>query len=92
MARIRFGQEIYLVDCFDGGRFVDEKSFLSGIDKASAEIIREIVRKPTSVEAIVARVLSNLMNVYDEKHEEENYQLMADLKRRMEKNLGSEEV
>jgi hypothetical protein len=92
MAKVRFGNDIYLIDCFDGGRFVEEKNFLIGVDRSSARIIREIIRKSTPPEAIISRVLTNLMNAYHQLKSDANYQLMAELKRSMEKHLGVEEV
>lgn len=78
MARVRVDDHVYLVDCFDGGRFLESVSFSAGVDEKSADIIKEIVEGPTPSFVIIGRVLSNLVNAYqDSKREDDRLMIIG---------------
>ncbi len=87
-ARVVLRNKVMLVDCFNGGRMVDRESFLKmqGPSKDAAEAILE---GQASVEAIVSRVLGNLVRAYQHVAHEANSQLMMDLLRDMEGHFGA---
>jgi len=87
-ARVVLRQKVILVDCFNGGRMVDRESFLKmqGPSKDAAEAI---VDGRASVEAIVSRVLGNLVRAYQHIAHEANSRLMMDLLRDTEGHFGA---
>ena len=52
-----------IIDCFDGGRIVEGER-LALLERKYAPDFAKLVRSPASPEAIVARVLRNLINAY----------------------------
>lgn len=80
LGRTLAGNELRLVDCFDGGRFIRPGAFRD-LGSASPEEIRELVHRPASVETILTRVLNNLINAYDAAEDPENSGLMRELNR-----------
>lgn len=87
-ARVMIRHRLLLVDCFNGGRTMDRESFLKmqGPSKDAAE---SVVDEPASVEAIVIRVLGNLVRAYQQIAHEANSRLMMDLLRNMEGHFGA---
>lgn len=87
-ARVVLRHKVMLVDCFNGGRMVDRESFLKmqGPSKDAAEAILD---GRASVEAIVSRVLGNLVRAYQHVSHEVNSRLMMDLLRDMEGHFGA---
>lgn len=87
-ARVMLRHRLMLVDCFNGGRMMDRESFLKmqGPSKDAAE---SIVDEPATVEAIVIRVLGNLVRAYQQIAHEANSRLMMDLLRDMEGHFGA---
>ncbi len=80
LAQTLAGNEVVLVDCFDGGRFLKADA-IRDLRSSSPEEIRDIVHRPASVETILTRVLNNLTNAYDAAEEPENGSLMRELNR-----------
>lgn len=87
-ARVVLRHKVVLVDCFNGGRMLDRESFLKmqGPSKDAAEAILD---ERASVEAIVSRVLGNLVRAYQHISHEANSRLMMDLLRDMEGHFGA---
>lgn len=87
-ARVVTGRKVVLVDCFNGGRILDRESFLKmqGPSKDAAEAI---VDEPATVEAIVSRVLGNLVRAYQHVSHEVNSRLMMELLRDTEGQFGA---
>ncbi len=70
-----------IVDCFNGGTFIDEESPTA----VNAQLTRQdILRLQCDATAIIVRVLRNLANAYQQNGEEANAQLMIELRRGME--------
>lgn len=82
LARTLVGNEVLLVDCFDGGHFLKAHAFLD-LSPSPSEEVREIVHRPASVETILTRVLNNLVNAYDTAEDPESSALMRELIRMM---------
>jgi len=82
LARTLVGNEVLLVDCFNGGHFLKAHAFLDLSPSPSAEV-REIVHRPASVETILTRVLNNLINAYDAAEDPQSSALMRELIRMM---------
>jgi hypothetical protein len=59
LARIDEGREVWLVDCFNRGRFMLAEDVAKHHPAANPSM-EEIIREPASVETIIARVLRNL--------------------------------
>jgi regulator of sirC expression with transglutaminase-like and TPR domain len=87
-ARILIRQKVVLVDCFNGGRMLDRDSFLK-MQGPSKEAAEAILDERASVEAIVCRVLGNLVRAYQHIAHEANSRLMMDLLRDMEGHFGA---
>ena len=87
-ARVVIQYKLMLVDCFNGGRMMDRDSFLKmqGPSKDAAEAILD---EKATVEAIVSRVLGNLVRAYQQVSHEVNSRLMMDLLRDMEGRYGA---
>lgn len=83
LARVEEGEQTWFVDGFDGGRFVDGSELLRTNPEARDLVARVIAERPP-VEAIVARVLRNLVTSYRNAGEEENQALFSDLLRQVQ--------
>lgn len=88
MAKIASGGKVILVDCFDGGRLIDEAMLGGMVDTESAAVIDEIIHQDVNPDMILARVVSNLINAYSNVHDEPNAQLMIDLLEILENRKG----
>jgi regulator of sirC expression with transglutaminase-like and TPR domain len=75
MAKIRMADQIVLVDCFNGGCIIDEKTYLS--QQTTANHLLLAAQLPA--ESIVGRVLYNLINAYQHVKHMENARLMIEL-------------
>lgn len=71
-----------LVDAFNGGNCLDEDSFLR-MQGPSRDAARTVVRGEVNADAIVQRVLHNLVRAYQQAGEWESSQQMVNLLRRM---------
>jgi len=69
LARVKRGEEVLFVDCFGGGRVLDEN--LSELLRGSipAPQRAEALLKPASAEVILTRVIRNLLNSYRQRGE-----------------------
>jgi hypothetical protein len=56
------GSDVF-IDCFDGGKALDSES-LAQLERKYAPAFARLVREPAAPEAIVARVLRNLINAF----------------------------
>ncbi len=88
-ARVKLRYESVLVDCFNGGRMLDRESFLK-LQGPSKEAAGAVVDRAASVEAIVGRVLGNLVRAYQHESHEENSRLMLVLLQSLEGRLKFE--
>jgi hypothetical protein len=91
MARVRTEGRVYLVDCFDGGRFLESETFSGGVDAKSADIIREIIGASTPAFVIIGRVLSNLVNAYRDVKREEDLLIITGFLEALQKRFDGEE-
>jgi hypothetical protein len=63
LTRAREGGGDVIIDCFDGGKALDAES-LAQLERKYAPAFARLLREPAAPEAIVARVLRNLINAY----------------------------
>jgi regulator of sirC expression with transglutaminase-like and TPR domain len=87
-ARVVLQHKVMLVDCFNGGRMLDRESFLK-MQGPSKEAAEAILAGRASVEAIVSRVLGNLVRAYQHVSHEANSRLMMELLRDTEGHFGA---
>ncbi|MEO8168111.1 MAG: transglutaminase-like domain-containing protein, partial [bacterium] len=74
-------KEKVIVDCFNGGLFIDSESLAT----AHSQITREdILRMQCNAHVIIARVLRNLINAYQQAGDEPNVVTMSELLARLE--------
>ncbi len=83
MAKTVFHGQTILVDCFNGGRFLDPREVLKVNVEVTAEI-KQIIEKKTTVEAIILRYLNNLIRAFEGTHNLAGSQLMTELVRMIE--------
>jgi hypothetical protein len=83
LARARIGENMYIVDCFGGGRFLDERD-LGAINSPTTIQLHDILQLECDAEAIVARTLRNLINAYKQEGSEADVQLMTELLQTLE--------
>lgn len=63
LTRASEGGKDVIIDCFDGGRTLEGEN-LAQLERKYAPAFARLVREPAAPEAIVARVLRNLINAY----------------------------
>jgi hypothetical protein len=63
LTRAREGGNDLIIDCFDGGKVLENES-LAQLERKYAPAFARLVREPATPEAIVARVLRNLINAF----------------------------
>lgn len=78
LARVRLEDQIYLVDCFNRGRFMLATDVAKHHPAANPGM-DEIIREPASTEAILLRTLRNLEEAYDRTSAMSERQLMRKL-------------
>ncbi|HTL47817.1 MAG TPA: transglutaminase-like domain-containing protein [Verrucomicrobiae bacterium] len=78
LARAPVGGKIYLVDCYNGGRFIEEESLVNQNPKAKASAT-EVVRAGADAVTIVRRVLRNLIGAFQRQGREEAAAFMQEL-------------
>lgn len=78
LARTVSGDEMFLVDCFNGGRFLPEKD------------IEAVKERQTDAVTIIARVLRNLINSFDEVDDLVNSRFMMELLEILDKERSEE--
>lgn len=87
-ARAVLRHKLMLIDCFNGGRMMDRETFLK-LQGPSREAAGAIVDKAATVEAIVARVLGNLVRAYQHESLEADSRLMLELLHALEGRSGA---
>lgn len=78
LAKTFIEEELFLIDCFNGGQILDERHILA-IDEESSKILYAILHTFTNAKMIIRRVLRNLIHAYQEVGEEANSVLMLSL-------------
>jgi len=78
LARVVENGDLYVVDCFNRGRFM-LASEVAKHQPAANPGMDEIIRKPASTEAILLRTLRNLEEAFDRSRSMKNRQLMRKL-------------
>lgn len=79
MARFYDHGEMVLVDCFNGGQFIAERSLMENVEDEPPAAVEAVLREKTSAAVIVQRVLANLARAYEREGDGANAALMADL-------------
>lgn len=78
LARAVHEGTVYVVDCFNGGRFLEEHDLVA-YDRGAAGRITELIDSPCPAETIIARCLRNLNHAYRQDDQPENAALMGEL-------------
>ena len=79
LARVIANGRMVLVDCFNGGRFMEVKNVVAQTRPGMSGQLR-VLRKGTSVRAIVRRFLTNLIAAYRRADDRRNTALMEELR------------
>ncbi len=87
LARVVHGGETFFVDCFHGGRFLRREDILEVEAQASRPLARVLDAVP-SAEAILLRVLNNLVRAYTAVNRIEDAALMRELAQGMQATLA----
>ncbi|MCB9799582.1 MAG: hypothetical protein H6757_02345 [Candidatus Omnitrophica bacterium] len=83
LAKIIDRDQPVLVDCFNGGRLLNEKALIS-MNPGSAQAIKQTIHTSPDAKTIMKRVLSNLTYAYEQAGQPEDGQLMTALLKEME--------
>lgn len=78
MAKANIDGELFLIDCFNGGRIIFE-SELKELDEKSYKSILRIAKSKIDGETIIRRVLKNLINAYKEKGDAPDLHAVSEL-------------
>jgi regulator of sirC expression with transglutaminase-like and TPR domain len=78
LARAKESGKTYIVDCFGGGRFLEERD-LANLNTPTPISIQDILQLECDAETIIARVLRNLVNAYKQENNEANMRLISEL-------------
>ena len=78
LARACHHGTVYVVDCFNGGRFLQEHD-LAAYNRGAASQIAGLIDASCPAETIIARCLRNLNHSYRQEDQPENAALMAEL-------------
>jgi len=70
--------KLYLVDCFNGGRFITANAFRD-LNNDNTGDVQSVIAEPAPVEALVTRILNNLANAYHLAGRDEDGALMLEL-------------
>ena len=89
LARTFTGDKMFLVDCFNGGRFLAKKD-IEAVRKRSLNQLLDIPERQTDAVTIIARVLRNLINAYDEVDDMVNSRFMMELLEILDKERSKE--
>ena len=79
LARTYFKDRLVLVDCFNGGQFLDEETILTMNQKEASSMVKKVIRAPTDAKTIMERVLLNLIRAYQEVDNAKNERLIRRL-------------
>lgn len=85
LAKTFIGNEMVLVDCFNGGKFIHRKSFES---TKNYKMVQGVIQSTTDVETIIIRVLNNLVRAFRNGDDEANTLLMEELLAWMTSEIG----
>lgn len=89
LAKATIENKPYLVDCFNGGRFLDKLDLVSLNSKEPIRL-ENILKLECDANTIVARFLRNLVNAYQESDNSPNVAFMAELLELMTAEDGEE--
>ncbi len=78
LARAEHDGQVYVVDCFNGGRFLKDHDLLL-VQRGTSTTMEELLKAPCPAETIIARCLRNLQHAYRQEDQPENAALMAQL-------------
>jgi regulator of sirC expression with transglutaminase-like and TPR domain len=78
LARAKVGKSTFIVDCFGGGRFLEERE-LARLNTPSPISVKDILRLECDSKTIVGRILRNLINAYKQENNESSMRLMTEL-------------
>jgi regulator of sirC expression with transglutaminase-like and TPR domain len=83
LTRVSHEGTVYVVDCFNGGRFLEEHD-LAAYNRGVAGQISELINAPCPAETIIARCLRNLTHAYRQDDQPENAALMSELQQTLD--------
>ncbi len=78
LAQARTDNETFVVDCFNGGRFL-EKADILDVNRGAATQLRDLLMNPCPPNTIITRMLRNLVHAYRQEDKPENVSLLTDL-------------
>ena len=78
LTRARNDRETFVVDCFNGGRFLEKADILS-VNKGAAAQLRSLLEGPCPTATILARMLRNLIHAYRQEDKPEHVTLFSEL-------------
>lgn len=93
LARVQVDGETWLVDCFDGGRFILPEffrpEFLPHTRPRPDFEVRYLLDADVPAEVIVGRVLNNLVRAFEARGRAEDRALMEELRKRLQDHLAT---
>ena len=78
LAQARTDDETFVVDCFNGGRFL-EKTDIMSINRGATAQLRELLDTPCPANTMIARMLRNLVHAYRQEDKPENVRLFSEM-------------
>lgn len=89
LARIQGPKGPVFVDCFGGGKFLDEQTIIQ-TNPELPDSIHDILHQNVNAETVIARVLYNLIRAYEQVNQKEDANLMIELLKSIEEeDMGS---
>jgi hypothetical protein len=85
LAQVWVDQEIFLVDCFNGGVFLNQDEIEQAESEAGNQI-KELIAHPPDANTIISRVLNNLVLAYQQTGDSANSQLMVEILQILQKS------
>ena len=77
-ARVRLKKRIFFIDCFHGGQIIEEKDIrYNGV--IDPDELHRILHTPVNADAIICRIMRNMINAYRQTGETLSSRLMEDL-------------
>jgi hypothetical protein len=90
LAMVTYENKKMLVDCFEGGRFIEEGA-LHRVHTAAPPAARALLKMPASAVSIVLRVLNNLTYAYKQAERWDDHHLVQELFAQTEARLTGED-
>lgn len=90
LTRARTRDETFVVDCFNGGRFLEQADMFS-VNKAAAEQLRGLLETTCPTQTILSRMIRNLVHAYRQEDKPENVRLFSDILQLFTPTEASEE-